>query len=423
MSLKVKLKGTKTAPTARCPVCHRQAPIKDGFYAEHESGSQQCSGTGKFVQDEADQVVTPKLKVYAALAPKYPTDNWSLYGDGPNCGVTQSILAKFLTCPEKMRLGVVEALETEFERKEAAEFGNFIHDALDAIYSGYKDADDKELYEMLVNKRIYAVVEKIYEIRKAELEGMESSTEDLELHSELAKVMLPIYFEKWEEDFDADWIDLEGVYSWTYNKLQKPVTIRLKIDGIKRSKVNGKLRIKDTKTKGQIVEDEIALKLPIDLQLMTYLLSWWKITGELPGGVEYDIIRRPQERRKAGENVYEYCLRVQANMAADPSHYLIRMQAQILKSDLEEFENRFDNYMQQLERWYLGEYHYLNPTACTGRGYKCPFLRICGSGDRQYYVKKESAFRELTSLGVKVVLKEEENLQKDSVIIRGLGDK
>ncbi len=43
-----------TATTsARCPVCHRSAPLADGQFKPHTAGSQQCSGTGQ--APEADK--------------------------------------------------------------------------------------------------------------------------------------------------------------------------------------------------------------------------------------------------------------------------------------------------------------------------------------------------------------------------------
>ncbi len=347
----------------------------------------------------------PMRKLVGAEQLTVKSGVWDLYRDG----VTQGLLANFLMCPEKARLASVIGL-TSVRSSGALAFGSLVHDILDQVYTYVREECEDPcpvlqsgamtLKDLAIDRLEGALRVKEKEDRQMIREKMAGNPEELNQLEEnyaMAEGILAPYFEKWTEDFDAvEWVELEKTFAIPY-KLRngKSVTIRGKRDGVVRSRKTGRLQLFETKTKGRIDEDAIMDKLTIDLQVMLYLWSVWKEYGEMPEGVIYNIMRKPQLRQKQQEPMRAFAQRIANDVAIRPDFYFIRYFSPVVESDLKRWVREFDDMMNALVDWYDGKFHYRNSSACSMGGVNCQFLSVCARGDRNAFKVKDTPFPEL----------------------------
>ena len=338
----------------------------------------------------------------SSFIPLVQSGVWDLHRDG----VTQGLLANFLTCPEKCRLAAVEGL-TQIRTGGALAFGSLIHDVLDQVYSHVmrkKDCDNWETFTTAVMG--IALRDKEKADRDAINERGGTDPEALVMLEEnygMAEGILPGYLKKWSGDFnDVEWIALEQMFETPITFQMEDgeevtLTIRGKRDGVFRSRKSGRLYLFETKTKGRIDEDGIMDRLVFDLQVMLYLWSMWKDFGEMPQGVVYNIMRKPQLRQKKDESLKQFIDRIRFDTEARPDFYYMRYNSDIVGSDLVEWEKEFILILRQLVRWYRGQFNWKNSGACAMGGFNCQFLPVCSRNDRSSFKTKEVPFPELTS--------------------------
>jgi len=321
---------------------------------------------------------------------------WDLHRDG----ITQGLLSGFMLCPEKVRLGSVEGL-SQIRTGGALAFGSLVHDVLDQVYSHVmrkKNCNDWSTFTRSVLK--IALREKEEADRKIVNEKGGADLEALQMLEEnfgMAEGILPGYLEKWQEDFsDVTWVALEQMFDTHVEVNGKTYRIRGKRDGVYRSKKSKQLWLFETKTKGRVDEDSIMDRLTFDLQVMLYLWSMWKDFGEVPGGVVYNIIRKPQLKQKKGESLSQFIDRIKTDTETRPEFYYMRYQSAITESDLVKWETEFMAILSQLVRWYEGEFHYKNSSACSMGGVNCQYLSVCSRNDRSSFRVREIPYPELT---------------------------
>lgn len=345
----------------------------------------------------------PKLPTPKKLAVKQTEPIWDLFKDG----VTQGLLANFLLCPEKCRLSSIEGL-SQIRTGGALAFGSLVHDVLDEVYTAAMEKGDCQDWKKFNLENLQdSLVRKEKQDRAILNETPGSDIEALQMLEEnfgMAEGILPGYLEKWGEDFEeAQWVELEKTFEIKFEINMNPehdldiveLIIRGKRDGGFRSKKSNQLWLFETKTKGRVDEDSIMDKLNFDLQVMLYLWSMWKEYGVIPGGVVYNIIRKPQLRQKKSENLREFIDRIKEDVKSRPDFYYIRYQSSIVESDLKNWEVEFIDILRQLVRWYRQEFHWKNSSACSMGGVNCQFLPVCSRGDRSSFRVKTTAFPEL----------------------------
>lgn len=324
---------------------------------------------------------------------------WDLKRDG----VTQSMLATFLTCKEKFRLSYVEGWRTAKVGTAPMEFGSCIHEILDMVYSASKEYDSQEFLEMIdvaISNACKAFEDEKYE--KLVEDGNDWDT--LAENVSIAEVLLPQYFQYWRSDwFTVEWIALEEVFDIPIEIDGETYRVRGKIDGLQR--IKDKLWLFETKTKGRIDEDAIVDKLAIDLQVNLYLWAIWKKYQEFPVGVVYNIIRRPQLRQGKNEKLSEFISRIKADIADRPDFYFMRSHGAIDKSEIKEWEQKeLIPILRELIRWNNGEGHFKNVSACTGGFFPCHYLKICGQQETATFKRRTSLFEELNVVPLKKIL-------------------
>lgn len=354
------------------------------------------------IKRKTEQSITPtRKKANPAMVSVYDTGEslWNPYRDG----VTQGLLQKFLTCPEKLRLSCVDGIQPIARGvmgNPALAFGNLFHETLDTIYTSHRESP---LYLSSIRGVIRDCLRESEQRDRQILNtAMNSTPEDLNTLEEnygFAEIMLTAYFEHWKEDFETfEWVGLEETFSVPYTSPSQtvPIQIRGKFDGIFR--VGGKLWLFETKTKGRIEEDSICDRLPYDLQVCLYLWAMEKIYGESPQGVVYNLVRRPQLRRSVKESLPEFLERVSVDVTARPAFYFIRYNVSFLEDERTKWKTEFDGIVDQLMSWWWGKFHYRDSTACSSRFGNCEFLPVCGRNDRTNYERRSEVFPELNQL-------------------------
>jgi ATP-dependent helicase/DNAse subunit B len=345
----------------------------------------------------------PKVEAPTVSTSKSPYEKgmWNLYRDG----LTQSMLNVFLSCPEKMRLSYCQGLESTKAATSAMEFGNLVHDLLDMVYSGFRDTANQQDFVENLQPHLTLAINDYHDEKSEELLAEGSDTMALELNTALADLVLPTYFQTWKEDWATfEWVALEEVFDEVltveYNGQMHSIRIRGKFDGIVR--INGKLWLFETKTKGRIEEDNIVDKLSLDLQVFLYFWAMKQRYGEYPAGVIYNIIRKPQQRRKSDEDIKAFASRVGIEVRKDPSHYFVRINGTVTKSELNEWEQEFHQIIRQVIQWFEGGFHYKNTTHCMGSFTPCTFLGLCGGGRHEFYRPRKKLFKELDMVPFKM---------------------
>ncbi len=319
-------------------------------------------------------------------------------------GVTQGLLGRFMACPEKHNLGTVQGLGP-VRTSGALAFGSLVHEVLDRIYSLQREAWVSGTLETYQPTELIAPIMEEMEQRDRSLLQLTNLTsalalQDLELNYGMADLIIRHYFDHWKRDrMEFDWQALEQIFSVPYS-YQHPsygslsIPVRGKFDGIFRTK-NGELWLFETKTKARIEDETIVDKLPFDLQVCLYIWAAQQVYDSPLNGVVYNLIRRPQLRKKQSDTLRSFLDRIDEDISSRRTFYFVRYQAYIPREDMQEWVRDFNGIMEQLIQWTLGVYHYRNSQSCTGRYGSCEFLRKCSSGDMMGLHKREQVFPEL----------------------------
>lgn len=232
---------------------------------------------------------------------------------GPQGGVTQSLLSRYLTCKERFRIIVMDGLKPHPRFEARMEFGNMWHACEEAVSGG--DSHPKALADYV--KKLCAK----YPLQREEINHWYAVTKEL----------FPAYLAYWrgslgeaaaarnkrislcqELAFDVDYRLPSG----------RTVRLRGKWDELT-AEPNGKglaVHVGDHKTKSQIDKVKIVRQLGFDLQMMFYLVAAstedgkdvidglvveaspkradWKLAG-----IRYNVVRRSSH--KTAESMME----------------------------------------------------------------------------------------------------------------------
>jgi len=236
---------------------------------------------------------------------------------------------------------------------------------------------------------------------------------DQELTYGLVAATLPRYFIVRGDDFipqkkvtrgqlvrPVEWLKLEQQFNVPF-LLPDGRTIRLrgKFDGSFRCH-RQKLWLFETKTKSRIDEEGLQDCLPLDIQVMLYLLAQQIIYGEQPEGVLYNVIRRPGQRRRVKEPLVEFFRRV-ADDVNDPKrtdHYFLRWEMAITRHEIEDWVGRtLVPMLTEVCDWFEGKApHYMNEEALITKYGRSPLYDAVLKGDFSRCFRRVVAFNELS---------------------------
>lgn len=302
-----------------------------------------------------------------SIEPKPTTPLWGgPEGEGPQGGVTQSMIAKFLNCKERFRVLTVEGLRPTEKWNHRTGYGEMFH-LCEEWWNRSGNATTGNIHgqpDWKLKLAEYAgdVMEK-YPLQAAEVEKWYN----------VCLVQFPIYLDYWkarpeqqprtsllqEEVFDVRYVLPSG----------RTVRLRGKWDGVSlvgRGRDSG-VWLEEHKTKGEVDETRICRQLTWDLQVMTYLvaLEGYRddaidegiLSLDIPiKGVRYQVVRRPlsggkgtivrhkpTKKNPEGESGEEYYERLGQYIKDEPHTYFYRWEVAITPDDIERFKREFLN--------------------------------------------------------------------------------
>ena len=286
--------------------------------------------------------VVKKKTLAAALKGKMKKEERVVCWNGPiENGVTQSMMNAFLVCRERFRLHTVEGLQPVDEFKHSLEFGNMWH----LCEENAAPSCDWEVA--------------LQDFTKSLCRRYPLQQEQIVKWYRICKLLFPIYQNYWKKSTKKHrLISTEETFEVSYVLPSKRIIkLRGKWDEVFEicSGTQKGIWLKENKTSGQIVEQQIKSRLQFDLQTMTYLIArkLWRPKENIRG-VWYNVVRRPLSGGKhfirqhkptksnpQGENVEEYYERLTGLITEEPEHYFMRWPSRVLPNDYQKFEQTY----------------------------------------------------------------------------------
>jgi len=308
-------------------------------------------------------------------------------------GITQGLLAKFLSCREETKL-FLDAWTPKGIGSPGLLFGNIMHSCLERYYNDIKTRRIKNEPDRAYVCKLVSSVEKLY---MRHYNACDNATRQLlGLSFGIAEATLPSYIRKWWKADSAKikWMGLEEQFKIPYSTKEGNKTfLRGKKDGVFS---NPGLWLFETKTKSQINEGNLMDTLWFEHQVNFYLYAMKKIYGKEPKGVLYNIIRRTSLERKKTESLQAFVKRVAADVEKRKDFYFIRYEISLTSSELAIWEKQLEGMIEDFINWREGKLpHYRNTGQCIMKYGKCPMLAICSSGNYNFHQKRKEVFVEL----------------------------
>ena len=312
--------------------------------------------------------IAEKLKGVKRAKPVKSAPSWKGPCDpGPQGGITQSMIGRFLSCRERFRIRTIEELAPVEQFNHRIEYGQMWHVCEEAV------ADHQDWRA--------ALTEYVVKIAKR----YPGARSEIDKWANVCRVQFPIYLDHWKDSPDERnrrTVLAEEVFHVPYN-LPSGRTVYLRgkwdsVDIIKDAKGKTGVYITDNKTKGDIDVSQIQRQLTFDLQMMFYSVAYLE-SGIDPGapfrGIRYNVVRRPLSggrgsivQRKGSKNVKpetdaEYYERLgeiirtatgeEWGVRNGENYFFSRWTADVTKTDLERFRERcLDPILEQIACWY-----------------------------------------------------------------------
>lgn len=292
--------------------------------------------------------------------------------NGPNGGISQSMLGAFLQCRERFRIKYVLGLKPAEQFNRALEYGNMWHLCEEEFAAGHQ----MDRIETTLRAHCQDLMKKYH-----------TQQEEIDKWYNVCLKQFPIYIKHWEKHKDTQkrtGLLQEEVFHVPYALPSGGVVyLRGKFDGVDligKGKTAG-IYLFETKTKGEIVEEDLKRQLNFDMQTMLYLVALQSMidnedpdtsVGQLPifprnkvAGVRYNVVRRPLSggkgtikqlegsKNRAPETKEEYYTRLQQYFIEDPAYWFMRWTVEISHKDIENFKVKFLNpILEQLCDWW-----------------------------------------------------------------------
>lgn len=281
-------------------------------------------------------------------------------GEGPNGGITFSLLSRFLSCRERFRIMVVEGLKPAPYFNHRLEYGNLWHYCSEHL-SKADPTRPRDPHPWLIPLTEYA---------KGMARRYPLDQEQVDHWYNVCKVQFPVYVDYWRNHKDVQErkpLFQEKVFNVKY-ELPSGRFVRLRgkfdaVDIIGCGKGAG-IYLQENKTKADINEQQLVRQLTFDLQTMMYLVALkegrlgygkhgdMEFGGAYPVlGVRYDVVRRPlgggapgNIRRKKptkalpdGESKEAFYRRLGGIIKDSADHYFMRWKVEVTPDDVERF--------------------------------------------------------------------------------------
>lgn len=230
------------------------------------------------IKQKTGQTLSERLKAaqqkMTAQSPQQQGFLWQgPHAEGPSGGITFSMLSRFISCPERFRVGYVLGLRPAERFNHRLSYGNMWHVCEEAL-AGQQvvngDGTPKLPTHNIWEKELEAYATGL--LRRHPLQQAEVSH-----WHDVCRLQFPLYVDFWARHKDVierTPLVQEGVFDVPY-PLPSGRTVRLRgkwdsVDLIGSGKGAG-IFLQENKTKGDIDEQQIKKQLLADLQTMLYL--------------------------------------------------------------------------------------------------------------------------------------------------------
>lgn len=271
-------------------------------------------------------------------------------GEGPEGGITFSLLSRFLVCRERFRLLVVEGLQPNEGFNHYIEYGNMWHICEEYLARTNREGTQDEEFTTPLTKYAQSIA-RLYPTQLDKVAHWYN----------VCKVQFPEYVRHWandekrrvpilaEESFDLPYTLPSG----------RVVRLKGKWDAV--FKKDGQTWLQENKSKSDIDEIALARQLSFDLQTMIYVVAleetmkrmeakYARLLGPIRG-VRYNVIRRPLSGGKGsivkhkpsksnprGETDEEFYARLRGIIHDSPRDFFVRMNVTVTKEEVERFK-------------------------------------------------------------------------------------
>lgn len=286
-------------------------------------------------------------------------------------GVSPSFVSQFLRCKGTTYLKYIKRWRSS-RTSEALQFGSACHYVLERAYKKKKRPSREKIKKWLLKYQYSEGREKTFQLPSYQL-AMGS-----------AWVVMDHYFDFYKLDFQSEWLELEGDFRYPYKFDDGKETFIHGIrDGVYRHGKNAQLIVFDTKCKGRIVLDDIFDSFPLNFQFNAYTDVWDQEHGELPNGIECNVIRIPQI--KVGKDgLKKFLERLHEDVVKRPEFYFMRPFYRVTRDDIAKWrKEQLHPIMQDIRNWVDNDYHprYFSETGLMVGHRRSDYFHAACNGD------------------------------------------
>lgn len=224
-------------------------------------------------------------------------------GKGKNGGVTQGLLARYLTCKERARVHLVDGLRPRETFRAPLEFGSMWHVCEEALAA--ENPDIEAVVGEILGDHVMRVCA-TYPFQQQEVRDW----------ADKCAALFPRYVDYWKahpDVVDRKPLEQEHAFDVSY-KLPSGRTVRLRGKRDSTDLIGGGVWLQENKAKSSVDGSKLARQLPLDLQTNFYLTAlrndpWTGCESEghycsdVPphpvAGVRYNVVRRAAHKTVA----------------------------------------------------------------------------------------------------------------------------
>lgn len=298
-------------------------------------------------------------------------------------GISQSLMSNW-ACRIKFILKLTRW--TTHDSGKTTYFGNIAHYVLERIYQR-KDMPFPMDIKHWVNEYI----------RKNEQQMAVWTDNKIELAAGMAEVVLINYCEYYYDDFKKmKFKEVESIFEIPFhNTILKGM--RDLFFYYSRSPI---LWFMEHKTMGRVSENILLKRLPIDKQILFYIISSELDLAEEIGGCLFNVIRRPQLKPHQNEDLKDFLDRLEGDILGRPSFYYLRYPVVYSKMDKWEYKQSLILKLNEIEEFLKGNLDvYREEEMCesayNGSPYVCEYIDVCRTGLLKGFIQQSSLFPEL----------------------------
>lgn len=295
--------------------------------------------------------------------------------------LSQSIIVQFLQCPQQF----VHYMNrwSQPGRELNTFFGTCCHELLETFYRAGVVPTDEMLAKHLSKF-----------IKEGKASGELSWLQPSEQAYQEAIILATMgeYFQYYADELGNEYVEIENKFVVPFNGF--PFKLTGKRDITERLP-SGKLVLRDHKTAGEISEDEKMMHLPINFQMLFYVLTYYLEHKVWVDYYEHNVIRRTKTKPKFGERLKTFAERLRSEIHAKPAYFFMRYRCKVDAEAMTKFADELVHILAKIEELCKAQGSCdRNLAFCVGT-YKCPYLHACASGSMEQYYRRKKISPEL----------------------------